>query len=441
MFSQRVCRRVLLLVATWAVAVTPVSASGAPTLTLPQLIELSRQDNKDLQAARYAVEIGQARLLQAGRHANPRLEVSGGNDFLFKNEGEYNGTLGISQEFPIAGRILRQQDVARVDVALAEAEINDAERRLAGEIAGTFYRLVVIKHQIAVRDHLIDIEQKLAKVTQDRLKAAEVSELDVNTVQLDLQRLQQERARFLSQEQTLVATLNQQVGRPASSPLEVDATTPGIESLSSVQLQQAKGLELRPDLRMALLQADRAGAEKALAQSQRWEDWTVGLGVQQDRIAVDGAPSQGSDRSLMLSFSIPLPLLNKNQGAIAEAKATERQAHARIEALKLSIDTGIASTHAEASRLAELLRQYRDTLLSISERNVQLAQRGYAQGLVSILEVTQSLRQEGDLNVAYLETLDQYLDALVRLHTAVGDYSVPVPTAAGQASDSLPREE
>ncbi len=431
----------LVLIAAGVLVNAPADAADSSKLSLQQLIEIARQDNKDLQAARYAVEIGQARLLQAGRKSNPRLEVSGGSDAVFKNEGEYNATVGISQEFPIAGRVLRQQDVARVDVALAEAEISDAERRLAGEIAASFYRLVVVKQQIAVREHLIEIEQKLATVTQDRLRAAEVSELDVNTVQLDLQRLQQERARFLSQEQTLVATLNQQVGRPASSPLEVAATTPGIESLNSVQLQQAKGLELRPDLRMAMLQADRAGAEKALAQSQRWEDWTVGLGVQQDRIAVGGAPSQASDRSLMLSFSIPLPLLNNNQGAIAEARATERQAHARIEALTLSIDTGIASTHAEASRLAELLRKYRDTSLAISERNVQLAQRGYTQGVVSILEVTQSLRQEADLNVAYLETLDQYLDALVRLHTAVGDYTGPQFTASEPASDSPLREE
>lgn len=440
MFWQRVCRRVLLLVAAWTLAVTSVSAAGTPKLTLPQLIELARQENKDLQVARYAVEIGQARLVQAGRYTNPRLEVAGSDDFLFKNDGEYNGAIGLSQEFPIAGRILRQQDVARVDVALAEAEIKEAERCLAGEIAVNFYRFVTINHQIAVRDQLIDVDQKLVKITQDRLRAAEVSEVDVNTVQLDLQRLQQERARFLSQEQTLVATLNQQLGRPASSPLELDATIPQIESLSSVQLEQAKALELRPDLRMAMLEADRAGAEKALAQARRWEDWTVGLGVQQDRVAIDGAPQQGSDRALMLSLSIPLPLLNKNQGAIAEADATGRQARARIEALTLAIGTEVASPHAEASRLEKLLREFQDSLLPISERNVQLAQRGYGQGIVSILEVTQALRQQGDLNVAYNDTLDQYLGALARLHTAVGDYSAPVPAASGQASESIPRK-
>ena len=412
-------------------------AAGSAGLTPGEVIGIAVRDNKDLQAARYAVEIGRARLVQAGLYPNPRMGVSGGDDSMFRNEGEYSRSVGLSQEFPITGRILRQRDVARVDVALAEAEIQDAERRLAGEIAVSFYRFVVINHQIAVRDHLIDIGQKLAKVTQDRLRAAEVSELDVNTVQLDLQRLQQERARFLSQEQTLIATLNQQLGRPATSPLELDAATPGIEPLSSVELQQAKALKLRPDLRMAMLGADRAGAEKALAQARRWEDWTVGLGVEQNRLAIEGIPRQGSDRALMLSLSIPLPLLNRNQGAIAEADAAGRQARVRIEALTLRIGTEVASAHAEASRLEELLRQYKDSLLSISERNVQLAQRGYAQGVVSIFVAAQVLRQLGDLNVSYLDTLDQYLQVLVRLHTAVGDYSTPDSPASGQISEKI----
>lgn len=414
--------RVLLTIAAATIAITPANAAGAPKLTLPQLIQIARQENKDLQAARYAVEIGRARLVQAGRYPNPRMEVSRSDDFLFGNEGEYSGSVGFSQEFPIAGRILRQRDLALVNIALAEAEIEDFERRLAGEVATNFYRYVMLDRQIAIRDRLIDVGQKLARVTQDRLRAAEVSELDVNTVQLDLQRMQQERARLLTQMQSLFAALNQQLGRPAPSPLELDTAIPEIEPLAGVEFQQARALELRADLRMANLEADRAGAEKALARAQRWEDWAVGIGMEQGRLAIEGAPRQGNDRVLMLRLTIPLPLLNKNQGAIAEADAAGRQAVAEIAALQLDIDTAVASAHGEASRLEELLRQFRSDLLPISERNAELAQRGYAQGLVSIFEATLALRQQGDLNAAYLETFDQYLGALVRLHTAVGDY-------------------
>ncbi|MEO6171929.1 MAG: TolC family protein, partial [Arenimonas sp.] len=120
-------------------------------LSLPQLIELARRDNKDLQTARYAIAISHARLQQAGLRSNPRLGLSGASDVVFGNEGEYAAAIRISQDFPIAGRLLRQKELARVDIALAEAEVAEAERRLAGEVASNAYHLILLDRQIASR--------------------------------------------------------------------------------------------------------------------------------------------------------------------------------------------------------------------------------------------------------------------------------------------------
>jgi cobalt-zinc-cadmium efflux system outer membrane protein len=100
----------------------------------------------------------------------------------------------------------------------------------------------------------------------------------VNAAQLDLQRLTQERALLLSQRTTQLAQLNQLLGRPVAQPLELDGTLPATETLVSLAEQQRQALTLRPDLRFALLNADRARSEQALARAQRWEDWTMGVG-------------------------------------------------------------------------------------------------------------------------------------------------------------------
>ena len=396
----------------------PANAAG---LTLEQAIPIAVQSNKDLQTTRYAVEQARGRLLQAGLSPNPRLDTTLRSDRSFRNEGEYTASVGISQQFPVAGRLARQKDVARVDVALALAEIRQAELKLAGDVAAGFYRVLALNRQIEVRERLIDVDQKLVKGTRSRFKAAEVSELDVNAAQLDLQRLTQERALLLSQRSTQLAQLNQLLGRPAMQPLELDDTLP-TPDLPSLAEQQREALGLRPDLGFALLNADRARADQALARAQRWEDWTVGVGLEQGRLVIDGGPPQGTSRAIGLSLSIPLPLVNKNQGRIAEAAAVGDQAYARIEALKLSIGNEVASAYAEAERLQLVISEYQRNMLPVSERNVRLAQQGYNQGLVSIVEVVQAQRQQGELNSAYLNTLDQYLQALSRLRTAAGGY-------------------
>lgn len=406
--------------------------------TLAQLIATAQRDNQELQAARYAVDIGRAKLVEAGLMPNPRVELAGASDFAFRNEGAYTGSVGVSQEFPVAGRILRQKDVARVDVALAQAEVEDAERRLAGEVAGDAYQLLVLDRQMQARDRLIEVDQRLLKAAQARYKAAEVSELDVNTASLDLQRLTQERALLDSQHAALLAKLNPLLGRPAEAPLILTEPPPTETAIDAPGVLQAKALASRPDLRIALLEADRAGAEKKLAEAKRWEDWTVGLGLQQDRQFIDGAPPQQTDRAFALNLSIPIPLWNRNQGAIAEAQATADQARARIAALKLSIAGEVVAAQREVASLRQVLHRNRDELLPIAERNVALAQKGYAQGLVSVLEVVQAQRQAGDLETADLEALDRYTQALARLRTAANDFPLLSVPAAGAGAPKDP---
>jgi cobalt-zinc-cadmium efflux system outer membrane protein len=400
---------------------------SSPKLDLPQLIDIARKDNKDLQAACYAIDTARAKLLQAGLRSNPRLELSARSDFLFRSEGQYATTVGLSQQFPIAGRLSRQKDVARVDIALAEAEVQEAERALANDIAEAVGRVVVIDRQIQSRDDLVAVEEKLAKITRNRFKAAEVSELDVNTVQLDLQRFVQERNLLQTQRQALIVTLNTLLGRPASSALDIDGSIPEIAGLQSLEQLQIKAIRSRPDLRSALLNSNRAEAEMALAKASRWEDWTVGLELSQDKQAIVGAPAQGIDRAIGVTVSIPLPLFNKSQGLVAQAQVSREQAEAKIAAQRLRIAGEVASAYGEATKLQSSLSQYGQRLLPISQRSVRLAREGYNQGLIPVFDVVQAQRQQAELNATYLTTLDQYLQTLARLHTAVGDY-VPAST-------------
>jgi len=430
-WPDRASWRFLVLIVAGALLGSNIQIARAAGLTLPQAIDIAVQNNKDLQAARYTVEGARARLLQAGLPPNPQLDIAAKNDFIFRNEGEYAASIGISQQFSVVDRIAHQQDVARVDVALALAEIRQAELKLAGDVASRFYSIQALNRQIEVQGHLLDVEQKLLLATRNRFKVAEVSELDVNTAQLELQRLTQERTLLLGQRITEQAQLNQLLGRSATQSLEVDDTLPSSEALPSLAEQQRQALASRPDLQFALLFADRARANQALARAQRWEDWTLGVGLEQGRQVIDGAPPQGTSRALGVSLSIPLPWRNQNQGNIAEAAAGGAQAYASVEALKLSISNEVASAYGETERLQQALSEYPGDNLTLSERSLRLAQQGYNQGLIPIGDVVQVQRQQNELNIAYLNTLAQYLQAMARLHIASADY---VADRAGQPS-------
>ena len=397
-------------------------SAGAEGFALRQLIAQALSGNKDLQAARFATAQARARLVQAGVLPNPHLELANKNDALFKNEGEYTTSIGFSQQFPVAGRIARQKDVARVDIDLALAEIKDAEWKLASDVANSFYGVVVLSRQVEARNRLIEFDQKLVDVARRRFGAAEVSEIDVNTAQLDLERVRQERALLLGDKAAQTDHLNLLLGRTTAQALVLDEALPSTEPLPALPELQHRALESRPDLRSAVLKAARAHADTKLALSQRWEDWTVGLGVERSRQVIEGAPPQSSSNQLALSLSIPLPLADNKQGRVEETLASGAQANAQIAALRHSIGSEVASNLAEVKRLQQAMLDYQRTLIPMSERNLGLVQQSYGQGQLTITEVVQAARQQSDLNVSYLSTLNLYLQALAKLRTATAEY-------------------
>jgi len=416
--------RVVALLALMACSITSY-ADASSTRDLRQLIELAQRHNKDVQVAEHEVGIEQGRFIQAGLLPNPRLEVSARSDFLFRSEGEYAWSLALSQRFPIAGRLERERQVASVDVSVAQIQVRQARWRLAGQVASAVYKLLLIDRQIALRDDIIAIQDKLAKVTRDRYKAAQVSELDVDTTRLDLARLAQERSLLQGEREAAVAALNTLLGQPVDTALSIDEPLPESASIPSLVHLQAQALTSRPDYRAALLGADRASAQTALAQANRWEDWNAGLVLEQDKLFIDGGAPQRSDRAIGFTLTIPLPLFNRNQGPIATARASGEQADARIDALRLQIAGEVAGAYAQVTKLKPLLVKFHEHLLALSAHNVALAQRGYSQGLLSIVEVVQAQRQQASLNAGYLNTLDAYLQALVRLRNADGYYVSP----------------
>lgn len=427
--------RSAVCVALLLAAVAGSRADASPG-TVAALIAQAQRDDPGLRAARAEVEVARARLLQAGLRPNPRLELSARNDWLFGNDGEHSESIGLSQELPMGGRLQRQQDVAQLDVAIAETGVAEAGRQLAATLAADAYRLPVLERQLARVSALIEVESKLAQATRARLRAAEVSEIDVNSVQLELQRLQLERAQLLAQRDAQIAALQARLGVSVDAAQATPRALPALTAPADLAGLQQRARTHRPDLRVARLGVERAHSTGALARSSRWQDWTIGLELAQDKSVIQGAPTQPTDRSLGISLSIPLPLHDPAPAALAEASASEAQAQARLEALQRQVDAEVAAAQAELARRAAGLEQYAQGLLPLAARTVALAQQGYRQGLVTIFEVVQAQRQESELQAAQLESLDAFLQAWVRLHAAIGDEFAAATTADANPEQS-----
>lgn len=413
--------RKIAIITLAGVALLPGRPASAAESSLDGLLHRALVQSPDIKAARAQVVAAVGRLEQAGLWPNPKLGLSNETGA----DGSYSRSLALSQDFPIAGRIGRAQSVARVDVARALAEVNEAERQLLGQVTAVYYQVIALNQRLAITDRLKGVQKTLVDASTARSKTGEVSELDVNTATLELERLTQQRTALAAEQAAKLRTLAALVGYDANVPLSISAVTIPFESLPPLSALTRKALERRPDLRLLELTANRTLAEQALARASAWEDWTVSLGARRDKLVVEGAPPQTPDNSLMLSLSVPLPLFNRNQGTIAAAAADQTTAKERAKALVLRIKNEVAGEYGQAMALLAVARQYKVNDLPLAERTTALARDAYSKGQLSMSEVVQIQREQLGINTSYADALAQYLTVLASLRTStVADVSI-----------------
>ncbi len=413
--------RALLCIALGLLAVAAPARPEPTPLTFRTAAEEALRANPELRAARQAIDGARGRLLQAGLGPNPELRLGANSDFAFADEGERGQALAVSQRFPIAGRLARARDVARVDVALASTEMRNFERTLVAEVQGSVLRLLALDRTQETRERLIDAVRQLVRVSKLRLRAAQVSEADVNLLAIELARLEQERRLVALERATEASRLNRMLHRPPATPLLVagDVGEPVLVLRAPADLS-ATALERRPDLARVRLEAERARAEAALARAEAWEDWAVAASYERTRGVIDdaGLELHDFDELLGVAVQVPLPLWNRNQGRVAEALSLERQAGSRLEALERRVQEEIESTSRRVEELEGVAREYGEALVPRAERTVGLLARGYREGLSPISDLVQAEQQLADASLAHVRALGELRQAEIELEAA-----------------------
>ena len=396
-----------------------LSVPIASALTIDEAVATSLRNNKDLRAAYFEIEKARGRLLQAGLWPNPELEIAGTTDRTFNNEKEGVFSAEFMQAFPLAGRLRRAKNVARVDVARALVEIRNRERLLIGEVQRAFIEVLASADRIAFRQNQVGSGQELVDLASKRLAAGQASSVEANTAQIDIARLRQEIALIEVDRRTAQLLLRQRLGMTPEAALSVEGTLGEVTQTLAAAPVPGGAVTLRPDVHDLVLAGDRARAEATLARAEAWENLRVGLGVERETEAneMGGTDNMGF---LGLRVSVPLPLWNRNQGRVAESLATAEQAGAQVEALKLTIRSEIATARERARLLNEVLGSYDKQVLPLLQQSIDTLRSGYAAGQTNLADVIQNRVQQFSLQASQVEARRNYALALVDLQTASG---------------------
>ncbi|MBY0278702.1 TolC family protein [Candidatus Binatia bacterium] len=180
------------------------------------------------------------------------------------------------------------------------------------------------------------------------------------------------------------------------------STVRGPEPLEQLWLE----IERNPDLARWASELAQRAASLALAEAKAIPDVTVSLG---------GRYYQDEQSAGVIAlFSVPLPVFDRNQGAIQAAEARLAVAKVEQRVTEITVRSAVARSYQALLAAYRQALELRDRTLPEAETVFRGAQDAYARGLFRYIEVLDAQRTLFQLRAAYV-------DALLAYHTQITD--------------------
>jgi cobalt-zinc-cadmium efflux system outer membrane protein len=396
------------------------SKGAAADLSLESAVQTALMANRDLVAARFAVHKAEGRLRQAGLLPNPEIEFNGFSDFVSSTDGEGEFVVGLHQELPLTSRLSISREISRVGVAEALREVRNYERLLISRVQALYVRAQAARLRAGAAGTAKFDAAKSAELAATRLSAGQGTLAESALARVEEQRWGTVATSAATEGETLLLDLKTALGMSAGESLVLSQSLESV--LQTLQSRANQSLTFsRPDVELALLELDRAGAETRLARASAWEGIRVGVEYMQDR-GVDAPGGIDTGYFLGVKVSLPLPVWDQKKGEIQTSQATEEQREARVRALELEVANGLAAARRRVALLDTQWRRYgSDTQPVIDGAGREMTQ-GFEEGRVDARDLLLVRAQSASLGVEAARIIEDLALALIELEAVGGTH-------------------
>ena len=379
------------------------AARQIANLTLDQALEMAESLQPELAEAKAMVEAAEGRVRQAGAFPNPEA-ILGAQQLPLNanasNQREY--VAGVGQTLPLSGRLSKARQAELLDREVRarglEVKRRDIRKRVHSAFATALYQEKAYQAQTEIQLNA----SKAVATTQARLEAEDALREDLARVEMQLAcaKVELQRAESL-REQALLA-LASAMGNPTLSVKSLtgalDATfeIPTLETLAANLASQPESAQAEADIRARNARVDAAKAE-------RIPDVKVEL--------LYHRLEASQENTLDVGLSIPLPLFNRNQGRLREARADAAAAEARSRMTQNELTTRLRESYLQLTTALANSGTLKTEILSRAETVLKGAEARYAAGDISLAEILPVRRDWAAVQLSYLESLRDVMQA------------------------------
>jgi cobalt-zinc-cadmium efflux system outer membrane protein len=400
-------------------------AGRAAALMLPDALARVFERNPDIAVSELEIEAASARVLQAGMKPNPEIALQGENlatPGIGPGVFRYTeSTLEINQRMELGGKRVLRVRAAQKEASVAASQLEVKKNELIAETSQAFADVLAEQERLANLKELTKLAQQSYAIVVERVAAGKVSPVEETraSVELASARLEEEKhARVLVAVQDGLAALW------GGTHQDID-TVQGSFDIPPVVSELPEGcLQNNPDMKLAAAAVDSRNATLGLELANRTPDITLSAGFR--RLDLD------KQDVWVAGVSIPLPLFDKRQGAIAEARTRLDQSRSEQQAAARRLRASwTQATHAHEIALLEA-KTLAENALPAAREAAAAIEEGYRLGKFDLVNVLDSQRTNAEFRGKYIEAVASGMKAAIEIERLTRCDSLPALPKPGK---------
>ncbi len=393
----------ILLIALPGAPCARAATNQLESLTLEQALEMAERRQPQLAEARALVEAAAGRAQQAGAFPNPEAIV-GAQQVPFSsdssNQREY--VTGIAQPIPLGARLGKAREAEMLEREVRVRGLEVTRRDLRKHVHSAFATALYQEKAFETQSHIARSVEKVAATTKARMDAGDAVPHDLARIEIEFARAKVEVQRSQSLREQAMLGLAAAIGdsrlsvKSLAASLDTTFEIPTLESL-------AASLSAQPEFALADANVRASNARIDLAKAERIPDVKVE--------ALYHRLEATKENTFDIGLSIPLPLFNRNQGKLREARAEVAAAEARSRRTENELNLRLRESYAQLTSALAASRALQTEILPRAETVLKSAESRYAAGDTSLADVLPVRRDWAAIQLSHLESLRDVMQA------------------------------
>jgi len=439
-------------------ATAPADEGPGPTganSELYELIILALEQNPRIREAEENARAKAERVPQVTAMPDPMLATKTLPEPVRTAEGDNFFVLGVSQKFPVPGKLHHAGRAAIEEARMAIAEWEQVRLEVIADVKRAWSRIYSIDRAIEITQKNKELLQSLIDTVRIEVAAGRRSQGDVLKAQVELANLDARLIELRRQRISAVALLNRLLARDPGTDVEGPSTLQ-IHTVDR-RLEQLfqHAAENNPQLQRDARRIERNRESLELARLAYWPEFVLGfewmsMSPREAPTVPDGRGgfrkmstlSEDGTDNWAITFGLNLPVwFEKNEAGIREARRRLNASLQKFAATRDMIQFEIEDALARVNDQRELAELFKTTIIPQAEQAYEISRTGYVSGQQDFQYVIDNWQRWLTFEIQYHRALGELEGSVADLEKSMGASLIETGTSIELRPESAQEQQ